>query len=362
MNERSNIYQAPKKSRRSELVSDKIEITPEQIRTRARRKSLGFSLIMLILLGLSVWFIDQQDPMQGKDEPTEAEIMGLLPNTNGPEQVGRAPTPDFTQLLKDVERSDQAAPANIDPERVTRAMDLLRAGAGYLKAHDWVNAEQQVQRALEMWPDMDAALRMQGVIYTQTGRFDEAIALLEQAQRKNPFSPETFNNLATAHMHKGHLQKAEELLFTALRIQPEYHVAELNLGLLYLVQGDFDSAADYLELYLKVHPEDTGVRNNLAVALLRLGLFKEAREHLQIIIDAQPTAPAPYFNMAITYSSEKNFPEALKWMERGTRHCTPMVAQRFLSDRDFDNIRGYPEFQRLLEQSSPIPSAFPNPN
>ena len=42
-----------------------------------------------------------------------------------------------------------------------------------------------------------------------SGQFEQAILVLEQALESDPFSAETLNNLATAYMQKGMMDKAE---------------------------------------------------------------------------------------------------------------------------------------------------------
>jgi tetratricopeptide (TPR) repeat protein len=243
--------------------------------------------------------------------------------------------------------------ADIDPEKMAQAMKELRLANDYLRVREFDPAEEHAKKALAVVPEMNHAQRLLGVIYTQRGQFDQAIAILERALKSNLFSAETYNNLATAYMQKGMLDKAEELLQTALQINPEYYFAYLNLGLLYLTKGQYEAAADNLERALNRVPNDPGPRNNLAVALLRLGRYEDARRNLQTIVDGNPQIPNSYFNMAITYVLEKKYSDAMAWIHRGAQHCSPMVCQQFLSDNDFNVMRGQPEFQKLLESLSP---------
>jgi Flp pilus assembly protein TadD len=222
-----------------------------------------------------------------------------------------------------------------------------------LLARDLEKAEIHARKALEIWPNMNAAMRMLGVVHTQRGQFDQAILELEKALKNDPFSAETYNNLATAFMQKGQMEKAEELLNTSLQISPDYRVAFLNLGLLNLTRGRYDAAVDYLERAIEQAPNDPSPRNNLAVALMRIGRYDDARKQLLLLVDLNPGVPNWYFNLAITYVLENNFPEAMNWLRRGAQLCAPMTCQKFLSDNDFNPMREYPDFKKLVESLSP---------
>lgn len=329
-----------------------VELTPAQVRARTLWSSIGFVLIMLALLGVATWYIYQQEkaPRDSDAEPS----MTLTSAPFGRTLTGDAPPPARIAVPEPVVSATTAEPeVQIEPERMAQAMGEVRTANDYLHARNWNQAELHARKALEIWPDMNAALRLLGVVYTQRGQFDQAIVLLERALKASPFNVEIYNNLATAYMQKGQYDKAEELLQTSLQILPGYRIAFLNLGLLSLLRGQFEAAADYLERAIEQVPDDPPPRNNLAVALIRLGRYDEARTHLQYIVERHPDLPNSYFNMAITYVLENKFPEAMEWIRQGGARCSPIVCQQFLADNDFNSIRGTPEFQAFIKSLYP---------
>jgi len=351
MEKDQDIYKTPEKGKKKGSHLPLVEMTPLQVRARTLWTTIAFTVVMLTLLGGSIWFIYQQEEKSNleKSDITEEELtspFALSPVTNNtqttriaiPEPPG--PERETTQL-------------EIDPEKMAQAMGEARTANEYLQARDFDKAELHAKKALEIWPDMNAALRLLGVVYTQRGQFDQAIDILEQALKGSPFNVEIYNNLATSYMQKGQLDKAEELLITSLQISPGYRIAFLNLGLLSLLRGDYVHAADYLERALEQMPDDAPPRNNLAVCLIRLGQYEEARQHLDIVINQHPQLPNAYFNKAITYVYEENFPEAMKWIREGAARCSPVLCQQFLSDNDFNAIRGTKEFQDFTQSLYP---------
>ena len=57
--------------------------------------------------------------------------------------------------------------------------------------------------------------------------------------------------------------------------------------------------------------------------------------------------------MAITYVFEQNVQEAMAWIQRGARYCSPVTCRNYLSDSDFDSIRGHPAFENFINNLYP---------
>ncbi len=355
MDNGTNIYSKPSNGKRAapNTLGDPIALTPAQLRRRVMWSTALFVVLMLALLGFGAWLLGRQDEQARALIPAEApESSAVSP------RMPAAAFPDSTMALSPTSAFERLSlpeqtPPGADPERIAQALSEIRTGAEYLRAYNWNQAEVHARKALEVWPDMTAALRLLGVVYTQRGQFDQAIAYLERALKAEPSNVEIYLNLSTAHMQKGEYDKAEELLQTALKLAPGYRVAYLNLGMLALLRGRFDAAADYLEQAIEQVPNDPPPRNNLAVALIRLGRFDEAREQLLYLVEHFPDLPNPYFNMAITYVLENNFKEAMAWIRRGAHYCSPLACRQYLDDVDFDTIRGTPEFQAFLKSLYP---------
>jgi tetratricopeptide (TPR) repeat protein len=74
---------------------------------------------------------------------------------------------------------------------------------------------------------------LKGVIQTQAGKSDEAIALFTQIIADYPELPEPYNNLAVHYAAQGQLDKARATLEMAIRANPSYATAHENLGDVY---------------------------------------------------------------------------------------------------------------------------------
>ena len=71
---------------------------------------------------------------------------------------------------------------------------------------------------------------IKGVIQTEAGKTNDAIATFTQVTQDYPELPEPYNNLAVLYAGQGQFDKARGLLDMAVRINPSYATAHENLG------------------------------------------------------------------------------------------------------------------------------------
>lgn len=346
-----DIYAKKEPPKEEKKAFPEVDVTPRLIRMVTVRRTLYFVLMVALVLSLASWIIfmlEQRSQREDLEDLTPEELAALSPPR--PPSVS---VPTLPAVMDDYEVMGDAAPPDMDPAAIAEAVGQIRIAQRYLQAQELDYAEIAARRALGIWPDMNAAQSTLGFIYTQRGQFDKAIQFLNAALRTDPFKADTYNTLAAVYIQKGEVRRAEELLHTSLQIRPDYVHAYINLAMLYLVTGRHRMAADYFERALEDMPEHPGIRNNLGACLLRIGQYREAQEHFQYLIDAHPEVPAFYFNMAITYAEQRDFEEALAWVQRGADYCSPMEFQRYMADSDFNELREQPEYKKLLETVFP---------
>jgi tetratricopeptide (TPR) repeat protein len=102
-------------------------------------------------------------------------------------------------------------------------------------------------------------------------RFEEAVALLEEADRVRPNDPEVLNRLGTALMAVGRPQAAIEKLEAAVRIRPDDAGAHNRLALALALAGRPDEAAAVYRQALALNPRVVEAPDNLFTVLGRMG-------------------------------------------------------------------------------------------
>ena len=361
MDQPGDIYQEPQKPPPPPPPRADVDIPVDRARLQTRRNLFTLVGIVAALLLIGLVYLLRQ-------EAKSARLAALQDALNAPTDVRRAartnapaagPGPQMTALPENMADLERTAPPDLSPQKMAEAMGQLRLANEYLQARELDRAEEEARKALQIWPGMNAALRLLGMVYTQRGQFDQAIAALEKARQSDPFSPETYNNMAAAYLQKRRFDQAEELLLTCLQIRPDFALGHLNLGLLYVLWGRYAQAIEHLEQAHQQMPENPSVLNNLAVCFIRLNRLEDARARLKTLLAARPGTGAAYFNMAITYALEQNVAEAMNWIRQGAAHSSPAECQTFLSDPDFDRLRGVPDFQQFVRGLYPDLPAGP---
>ncbi|MDB5956936.1 tetratricopeptide repeat protein, partial [Ramlibacter sp.] len=103
---------------------------------------------------------------------------------------------------------------------------LLRSG----KLTDALNKADQYLAAKPKDPQMRF---LKGVVLTEAGRINEAIATFQKLTEDYPELPEPYNNLAVLYAGQAQFDKARAALEMAIRTNPSYATAHENLGDVY---------------------------------------------------------------------------------------------------------------------------------
>ncbi|HQP04797.1 MAG TPA: tetratricopeptide repeat protein [Bacteroidales bacterium] len=107
-------------------------------------------------------------------------------------------------------------------------------------------AIQDYTKAIEMNPQYYEAFYNRGVAYNTLGMYDDAIADNSRAIELFPEYIDALNNRGVAYYHKGMMDKAIADYSTSIRIKPNAPIAYFNRGIIYHQQGFTEKAmADY---------------------------------------------------------------------------------------------------------------------
>ncbi len=124
------------------------------------------------------------------------------------------------------------------------ATGLKEAGA-LVKERKFDDAQKKLDALLVQRPREPQARFLVGVVETEQGRPDAAIAVFRGLIEDYPELPEPYNNLAVLYAQKGDFNGARIALETATRTAPDWAVARENLGDIYvrLAAAEYDRAA-----------------------------------------------------------------------------------------------------------------------
>jgi Flp pilus assembly protein TadD len=119
-----------------------------------------------------------------------------------------------------------------------------------LKDHQVEAAETLLIAELNRRPDRISAKTNLGLLYANTGRSEQAIAVLDDLVASHPGVCAAQIKLAQLHREAYRFDEAEAAYGECLRHKPTHPAALLNLGILFeLYRGDFNAALVQYERY-----------------------------------------------------------------------------------------------------------------
>ena len=139
--------------------------------------------------------------------------------------------------------------AQDDPTFTEEARKKYAAGlseaAALVKDRQYASAQEKLDALITARPREPRARFLRGVVATEEGRTDAAIAEFRALIEDYPELPEPYNNLAVLLARRGEYESARLALETALRTAPDWSVAHENLGDLYarLAAAEYAQAA-----------------------------------------------------------------------------------------------------------------------
>ena len=169
------------------------------------------------------------------------------------------------------------APSSSGDEDFTAAMRKLQTG-------DYEEAialcEQALEKGLQETPE-DDAYNLMCSAYLDLDDYEKAIENGEKALALNDNNYICWTNLGIAYRMNGNYPRAIECYNNALAINPEYPEVLSSLGTLYVIQGDPEQALVYFEKAIATDPSLAVAHGNMALALAMLERFDDADKALK---------------------------------------------------------------------------------
>ena len=146
----------------------------------------------------------------------------------------------------------------------------ILAGEMYESQHDWSNAKEMYQKALEVQPDNPlASNNLAYVMLQQGGNVDVALAMAQTARRGMPDSSNAADTLGWAYFQKGVYKSAIDLFQESIRLNEKRGAADdptvhYHLALAYQKANQPAQARQQLEHVLKLSPNNSDARKALS--------------------------------------------------------------------------------------------------
>jgi len=230
-------------------------------------------------------------------------------------------------------------------DRLAEAHTSL-AVAGLFYDWDWIGAEGQFSRALELNSNCASAHYWYGLALEAESRSEEALAHIQRAWELDPASP-TANIALGLHDYFGRrYEKAIEKYREMLVAAPRFYLARCFLGLAYEQMGKIGEAIREFQTALCLSAwaplPAAGLAHTLAIA----GRQTEALELLKSLDEKSKRLYVSPVRMAIAYAGLRQNDTAFAYLEKAYTERSNWLL--FLTvDPLFDSLRLDPRFDEL---------------
>ena len=215
---------------------------------------------------------------------------------------------------------------------------------------NWVGAERELRRALELNPGHATARAWYAQLLAGRGRLDEAVRESRRAAERDPFNLTVSLTHGWACWLAGDLDCAAAEYRRALEIDPEWRGTHTGIARLLARRGAYDSAAATLARLREARPGSRTLAAELAEVRARAGRPEEAARLLGEaktgLADSAHMARVG-FALARAHAALGESDSAFAWLARSD-WTWPLYALR--ADPSLDPIRGDPRFAALSER------------
>jgi len=260
-------------------------------------------------------------------------------------------------------------PSEAGPKAKAAALEAIALDGNSADAHealaivrtwidwDWVGAEPEWRRALEINPNAANAHAYFAHYLAIVGRVDEALPHSERALALDPFNA-LFHGLYAAVLYFD--RRHDDAILEARRgldLQPDQPVA---LNLLWLAAargGRHREALAAMKAYLHVLYQDASVEKALEEGGAEGGYAEARSRATRALMERYRRAYVLPTDIAIMFADAGEHDAALDWLDQAFEVRDPTMP--YLGMPVFDSVRSEPRFQGLLRRMNlpPEPSA-----
>jgi tetratricopeptide (TPR) repeat protein len=149
--------------------------------------------------------------------------------------------------------------------------DLISAAQAAAGNRNFVVAEQLLRRVLEKEPKHKTIRRNLGYVLAEERKYPEAIAVLQEQTKINPFEDYAYNLLGRVYWRQQDYANAEQSFHKQIEVTPLNPVAHASLGQMLVEWRKYKEAVPELEQAISLTPDEELLHVSLGRAYLNLG-------------------------------------------------------------------------------------------
>ncbi len=249
-------------------------------------------------------------------------------------------------------------PDDLQPRAAAAARHALELDDSLADAHfalawtlsvydrDWVAAEQEYRRGLDLNPGSSIGHARYGWFLGWMNRKEQALAEVEQGALLDPASADQLQRVSAVHFVARRYDEAILAARTAIAIEPTFAFGHLRLGQAYMEKGMHELGIAAMEKAVELSA-NVNTQGSLGRAYAMAGRRHDARRILHALLNPGEHTNAAWTQIAQIYVALDEKEEALRWLEEGYRmHDGDMALLKVFPP--WDPLRSDPRFQDLL--------------
>ena len=212
---------------------------------------------------------------------------------------------------------------------------------------NWAEGGRHFERAIELNPNYETALRFYSFYLACMGRPDEALEFAERARHLDPASRNAQMNVGTILYLARRYDEAITQIDETFELAPDFGPAHVLLGRVYDAKGMPDRAVEELERAQQLVGPRPDVLTPQAYVLARAGRHREALATLdELRRIAKPRDPAP-IRVAMVHIGLGDVDRSFEWLEKSVEARDWQMALLKVEPA-FDGLRSDARFAALL--------------
>ena len=198
---------------------------------------------------------------------------------------------------------------------------LLMVGYSYITIQQnriWKNSFTLWDDAVRNYPESNTANALMGVVYMNSGMYQEAMKYLEKAIQILPSDYHSRNNLGVIYGKLGQSEKGVNELLVAIRLRPKDDAIRINLSVLYMWQGEYNKAEAVLKDLLSKNPQNANLHFRLGLVFKGAEQYEAAISEFLKSMELAPHIINPYEELGNVYAGKlKDLEKARYYYAKG---------------------------------------------
>ncbi len=173
---------------------------------------------------------------------------------------------------------------------------LIQLAASYVKINKPQDAIMLLEKSIEKTGNPQLKLNL-AIVQSQSGRFEEAIALFESFAQNNLENDKAFFYWARSYQQLNRINESVEAYGKCLSLNPKHRGALNNLANIYQKKGEFQKAIPLYKDLILQYPNEAMGYNNLAGLYEKQNETDKSIQLYQKAISINPTLGIAWYNL-----------------------------------------------------------------